>query len=449
MDGVGVAGSEGEGVRSVGSLEDAITAGCEGVANELADGFFVFDQEDGFGAADGGESNGSDAVRLGRFVDAGEINGEDGAAAGLALDEDVTAALLDDAVDSGESEAGAFAILLGGEERLEDAGLSFAVHALAGVANGNHDVRAVFDESIFGVVGIVESDAGGANADFAAVRHGVLGIDHEIHDDLLELSGIGAGAANGRGEAGGEFHVFPDERAQEALHVFDDGVDVDDLEFEKLLAAESKKLAGKRSSAVGGLLNGFRLNVQRISGSELVEENLGVAADHHEQIVEVVSDAAGETADGFHFLGLAELVFEDAALGDVFGDGFEDFGGMIFTGHGAATDADSDGCAILAFPADFKTVHAAGAAEFVDQASVFGRIGENIVFRIESQDFDSGVVAQHSDEGGVDVEETAFAAGAINSVDGGLHQGAVAQFGAAQGLLVAFVIDGGGQLPRD
>ena len=102
---------------------------------------------------------------------------------------------------------------------------------------------------------------------------------------------------------------------------------------------------------------------------ELVEQDLGVAADDHEQIVEVVSDAAGEAADGFHFLGLAELIFEDAALGDVFGDGFEDVGGLVAAGDGAAADADGDDGAVLALPADFETVHAAGAAEFVDQAA--------------------------------------------------------------------------------
>ena len=69
--------------------------------------------------------------------------------------------------------------------------------------------------------------------------------------------------------------------------------------------------------------------------------------------------------------------------------------------------------------------------------------------RIEGQDFESGVVAEHSDESGVDVEKVAFEAGTVNSVDGGLHQGAVADFGAAQGLLVALAIDGGGQLLRD
>ena len=304
-------------------------------------------------------------------------------------------------------------------------------------------------KSVFGTVGIVEGDAGGANADFAAVGHGVFGVDHEIHDDLLELAGIGAGAADGGGEAGGEFDIFADERAEETLHVGDDGVDVDDLEFEKLFAAEGEELASERGGAIGGLLNGFGFGMQRVAGSELVEQNFGVAADDHEQIVEVVSDAAGEAADGFHFLGLAELIFEDAALGDVFGDGFEDVGGFVAAGDGAAADADGDGDAVFALPADFEAVHASGAAEFVDQAGVFGGIDENVFLGIEARDFEGGIVTEHSDESGVDVEKMAFEAGAVNSVDGGLHQRAVADFGAAQSLLVAFAVDGGGQLLRD
>jgi hypothetical protein len=140
-----------------------------------------------------------------------------------------------------------------------------------------------------------------------------------------------------------------DERAQQTLHVGDDGVDVDDFEFEKLFAAEGQKLAGERGGAIGGLLNGFGFGVQRMAWRELVEQNLGVAADDHEQIVEVVSDAAGEAADGFHFLGLAELIFEHAALGDVFGDGFENVGGFVAAGDGAAADADGDGAPSLRF----------------------------------------------------------------------------------------------------
>jgi hypothetical protein len=44
---------------------------------------------------------------------------------------------------------------------------------------------------------------------------------------------------------------------------------------------------------------------------------LCVAEDHAQQIVEVMGDAAGQRAEGFHLLRLAQLRFEVAALGDI------------------------------------------------------------------------------------------------------------------------------------
>src|SRR5882672_385456 len=189
--------------------------------------------------------------------------------------------------------------------------------------------------------------------------------------------------------------------------------------------------------------------MQRVAKAEMVEQNLGVSADHSKQIVEVVSDAAGEAADSLHFLRLAELVFQHAALGDVFGDGFQDIGGFVASGYGAAADANRDDDAVLPFPADFEAVHASGAPEFVDQSIVFGGIDEDVFLRIKREDFESVVVAEHSDQGGIDVEKTAFEAGAVDPIDGGLHQRAVTDLGTAQSLLVAFAVDGGGQLLRD
>ena len=42
-----------------------------------------------------------------------------------------------------------------------------------------------------------------------------------------------------------------------------------------------------------------------------------MALDDHQKIIEVVRDTTGEAADGFHFLCLAQLIFEKLALADV------------------------------------------------------------------------------------------------------------------------------------
>src|ERR1700690_1482079 len=68
-----------------------------------------------------------------------KISAKRSATLGPAFDEDVSAALLHDAVNGGESQTRTLGSL-GGEKGLKDAGLGFAVHADASVANGKHDV---------------------------------------------------------------------------------------------------------------------------------------------------------------------------------------------------------------------------------------------------------------------------------------------------------------------
>ena len=46
----------------------------------------------------------------------------------------------------------------------------------------------------------------------------------------------------------------------------------------------------------------------------------GIPQDDGENVVEIVRNAGGETANGFHFLRLAKLVLEPNAIGDVLKD---------------------------------------------------------------------------------------------------------------------------------
>jgi len=114
-----------------------------------------------------------------------------------------------------------------------------------------------------------------------------------------------------------------------------------------------------------------------------------------------------------------------------------------------SADAHSDDAAVFAFPLDFHSVESAVAAEFGDETRVFFGLREDVFFRIEKQDFFAGSVAEHGDQRGIYVEESAFEAGAVDSVDRTLHQGAVAGFGAPQGLLVVLDFDGAGDLAAD
>src|SRR5437899_5306690 len=155
------------------------------------------------------------------------------------------------------------------------------------------------------------------DSELTAERHGVAGVDCEIEEDLLELARIGFDAAEGIAEAQAEFDVFPNQAAKKLAHVRDEFVEIEDFGLKDLHAAESEHLAGKGSGAVGSFANLLRAAVEGILRLHAVKEQVAVAADHGEKIVEVVGDAASHAAESFHFLGLAELAFELFALGFV------------------------------------------------------------------------------------------------------------------------------------
>ena len=91
------------------------------------------------------------------------------------------------------------------------------------------------------------------------------------------------------------------------MQVADDPVDVEHDGRQHLLSAEGEKLARERRRLVGGLAGALGMGAEWILGGQPPQHQIAVAADDHEQVVEVVRDAARELADGIHLLGLAEL----------------------------------------------------------------------------------------------------------------------------------------------
>src|SRR5438309_1796359 len=96
---------------------------------------------------------------------------------------------------------------------------------------------------------------------------------------------------------------------------------------------------------------------------ESLRDQLGVRQDDGEQVVEVVGNPAGELADRFHLLGLAQLLLEGAPLGDVFGNRLEAFDPPIAPSHRAAGEPHQDAPAVLPFPRDFRPTDRVAAVE--------------------------------------------------------------------------------------
>src|SRR5580704_14420379 len=114
----------------------------------------------------------------------GELHGEGRALSGRALDANFSGVLLDDAVSDRKPQPGAATVaglgfVLGGEERIVDAGDVFLRDARAGVGDLYLHVVPV----------------AGCDLECAAGGHGVFGVEEQVEENLLEFAGV---AVDGR-----------------------------------------------------------------------------------------------------------------------------------------------------------------------------------------------------------------------------------------------------------
>ena len=256
VDAAGVRGGGIECFLAAGRGQDLVAVAGQDAAGDLAQGVFVFgDQDSPAGAAAGialvWRRFGGGALPGG----GGQQQGDGGAVAWFGVDPDVAAGLGDDAVDSGQAQAGSLALGLGGVERLAGAGDDLGRHPGAGVADGHGDVAAGRQVVPEGGVGLVDLGVGGLDGQGPAAGHGVAGVDGEVDQDLLDLAGVGGDGGQVAGQVGGELDVLAEGPLEQLADVGDEVVEVQDAGLDDFPAGEGQQLAGQPGGAFGGLLD--------------------------------------------------------------------------------------------------------------------------------------------------------------------------------------------------
>ena len=101
-------------------------------------------------------------------------------------------------------------------------------------------------------VTFIQADACGFNCELAAIGHGIARISGQVHDDLLDLHGIGAHTPNIATVGNGELKVLADQPRQHFADFLEHMIQIKQLQGLHLLAAEGQQLASQISGALGG-----------------------------------------------------------------------------------------------------------------------------------------------------------------------------------------------------
>src|SRR5262249_22569858 len=131
-------------------------------------------------------------------------------------------------------------------------------------AHGEHDIPAGWNRRVRGGVLFMQVDLACFNREFAASRHGIAGVDYEVHDDLFDLIRVCLNLAASSFRKNREFDVFADQPAEHLDHFFYAVVDVKNPRLNDLLSTKGKQLAGEAGGSLASLKDLVSAVAQRI-----------------------------------------------------------------------------------------------------------------------------------------------------------------------------------------
>src|SRR5882757_4586158 len=277
----------------------------------------VFDEQDGAAAV---ALDAIDAVKLQAGIGARQQDRYLRSLAEFARHLDLSAGLMGETVHLRKAKPGALADRLGREKRIEYLVKQVGRDADAPIPDRDGDIVAFISGSA-GIL-IMRGDH-----DRAARGHGVTGVDDEIDQRRLQFGDVDHDGP----DVAIDVELKPDGAADAGVEHFANRVDpfgeINDLRIDALAPGKGQQLAGQRGAALCGRLDRRYRALKLCVAADAFLQRVDAAADDHQEIVEVVRDAAGQLAERIELLRFGELLlhlleFELrlAPLGNVAGD---------------------------------------------------------------------------------------------------------------------------------
>ena len=180
----------------------------------------------------------------------------------------------------------------------------------------------------------MEGDGAGFEDDGSALGHGVAGVDDEVHDGAVELGWVDHGASAVVAEEDLEFEALAEDSVEEGAEGAEELVGADAFGAEGGASGVGQELAGELGASDGGVEGWGEDVLELVAGIEDVLGFFEVEDDDGEEVVEVVSDSAGELAEGAEGFVAEEDLFGAFVVGDVLAvsEEFDDVAGFVEDG---------------------------------------------------------------------------------------------------------------------
>ena len=226
-----------------------------------------------------------------------------------------------DPVARGQAETAAASFILGREEGLKQVIFDLVRHAHAGVDDADDDIigRRKRIQSGRCLVVLRHCHRCRFQSQLSAAAHGIAGIDRQVQNDLSELvrihldvraSFIAVKLTNDR-------NVIAEKTQERALQILHKTIRFNHARLERLLATEGQKLPGQSRGASGGAADLGHMAGDGSLGARFGKNEVAVAQDSGQKIIEIMRDAGRQLSERFHFLGATQLVLQLFTRGNI------------------------------------------------------------------------------------------------------------------------------------
>ena len=145
-----------------------------------------------------------------------------------------------------------------------------------------------------------------------------MGVVDQVQDHLLELERVGDGHGEGWIEVEGDGDIIhPQLIGAQVERVADHLVEIDHQALGFVFAREHQQILYDPGSTFGLGMDLLQILAYPFGQAGIAQQQLGIARDAGEWIVELMRDAGDKLADRGELFGMQELLFEAAALGQI------------------------------------------------------------------------------------------------------------------------------------
>ena len=246
-----------------------------------------------------------------------QIQPDGGADSRLGIELDMPARAFYKTEHHRHTQPGALALLLGGKERFENTILQLWRYALAVIADRQLNIVTGASAGIDGAVGFIQRRVAGFDAEFAAAIHGVTRIQHQIQQRVFAITCVNFCQPQVLFQFVLYFHLRRQRAFYQSVHACNQAVDIANDVFATVLPGKPEQLACKVDSTLGGMVDGVDAFFCFFITIDLALKQTQVAQNDAQDIVEIMRDAAGKLADGFHLLRALQRLLGLLAFGNV------------------------------------------------------------------------------------------------------------------------------------